>query len=127
SIFTCLLALYVRGDNKQNDLRKWEENGTTEANPFVTLKARTNPMKLNGCINALYQLFHHHYQPTFDSLSRYPKGTSLLSFPPPPPPLLALSLYRDVSAAWLGCTKKQLGVNRGVYSIKRKKIASTSL
>ncbi|CAN6987419.1 unnamed protein product [Brassica rapa subsp. trilocularis] len=31
-------------------------------------------MKLNGCINALYQLFHHHYQPTFDSLSRYPKG-----------------------------------------------------
>ncbi|KAH0902255.1 hypothetical protein HID58_041758 [Brassica napus] len=42
----------------------------------------------NGYITALYQHFHHHYQPT------------------------------------LGCTKKQLGVNR-VYSIKRKKIAST--
>ncbi|CAF2071693.1 unnamed protein product, partial [Brassica napus] len=62
-------------------------------------KSKNKSNEANGYITALYQHFHHHYQPTFDSPSRYPKG--------------------------LVAPRNSLELTEGVYSIKRKKIAST--
>ncbi|CAN6804398.1 hypothetical protein Bca4012_088084 [Brassica carinata] len=50
--------------------REWYNGGKS----ICYSKSKNKSNEANGYITALYQHFHHHYQPTFDSPSRYPKG-----------------------------------------------------